>query len=115
MMLLEPSALANSACCQEWTKPFVLQMSAEGAGPERTLTFRTMGGNVAASIQWNCADAPAGVLKAVLSEIRSSGFECPFEPLRVSNLRLVKPDGELLDVGRDARPLPEQLASRTEQ
>ena len=38
--------------------PFLLQMSAEGADPERTLTFRTMGGNVAASIKWNNTDPP---------------------------------------------------------
>ena len=107
--------MANSACCQEWTKPFLLQMSAEGAGPERTLTFRTIGGNVAASIQWNCADTPAGVLEAVLTEMRISGLECPFEPMRVSNLRLLKPDGTLLDVSPEAGPLAEHLASRTEQ
>ena len=39
------------------------------------------------------------------------GFECPFEPLRLSNLRLLKPHGGLLDVSPDAAPLAEQLAS----
>ena len=106
-------ALANSTCCQEWTKPLLLQMSAEGADPDRTLTFRTLGGNVAASIKWNCAETPAGLPEAVLTEIRSSGFECPFEPMRVSNLRLIKPDGALLDLS--PAPLAEQLASRAEQ
>ena len=100
---------------QDWTKPFILQVSAEGSGPEVTLTFRTLGGNVAASINWNCADPPAGLPKAVLSEIRGSGFECPFEPLRVSNLRLLKPDGALVDVSPDAAALAEQLASHVEQ
>ena len=111
--MLEPFALANSARGQEWTKPFLLQMSAEGAGPEWTLTFLTIRGNVAASIKWNCEDPTAGLPEAVLSQIRSSGFECPFEPLRVSNLRLIKPDGTLLEVSPDAGPLAEQLASRT--
>ena len=114
-MLLEPSPLANSACGQEWTKPFLLQITAEGAGPERTLTFRTMGANVAASFQWNCDDAATGLPEAVLTEMRISGFECPFEPVRVSNLRLLKPDGALLDVSPEAGLLAEQLASRTEE
>ena len=115
MLLLELFALASSACGQEWTKPFLLQISVEGSDPERILTFRTIGGNVAASIKWNSADPTAGLPQAALSEIRSSGFECPFEPVRVSNLRLIKPDGSLLDVGPDAAPLAEQLASQTEQ
>ena len=115
LRLLEPSDLANSACCQEWTKPFLLQMSAEAAGSERTLTFRTMGANVAASIQWNCADTVTRLPEAVLTEMRISRFECPFEPVRVSNLRFLKPDGTLLDVSPEAGPLAEQVASRTEQ
>ena len=114
-MLLLPSALAKSACGQELTKPFLLQITAEGAGPERTLTFRTMGAKVAASIQWNCAGTATGLPEAVLTEMRTSGFECPFEPVRVSNLRLLKPDGALLDVSPDAAPLAEQFASRTEE
>ena len=106
---------AKKSLPQDWTKPFILQVSAEGSGPEVTLTFRTLGGNVAASINWNCADPPAGLPEAVLSEIRGSGFECPFEPLRVSNLRLLKPDGALVDVSPDAAALAEQLASHVEQ
>ena len=100
---------------QEWTKPFLLQMSAEGVDPDRTLTFRTMGGNVAAAIKWNSDEAPTGLPEAVLGGIRCSGFECPFEPVRVSNLRLIKQDGALLDVSPEASPLAEQLASRTEK
>ena len=107
--------MASGACGQEWTKPFVLQMSAEGADPEGFLSFRTLGGNVAASIQWNCAETPTGLPEVVLCEIISSGFECPFEPVRVSNLRFLKPDGTLLDVSPVAAPLAEQFASRTEE
>ena len=114
-MFLEPCALASSMCGQGWTKPFLLQSTTESTDSERTLTFRTLGGNVAASLQWNGADTPTSLPEAVLSEIRSSGFECPFEPVRVSNLRLIKSDGALLDVGPDAAPLAEQLASQTEQ
>ena len=100
---------------QDWTKPFILQVSPDSSGPEVTLTFRTLGGNVAASINWNCADPPAGLPAAVLTGIRGSGFECPLEALRVGNLRLLKPDGTLVDVSPDAAPLAEQLASHVEQ
>ena len=96
---------------QDWAKPLLLQLAAEGSGPEVTLTFRTLGGNVAASINWNCADPVAGLPEAVLAGVRSFGFECPFEPIRVSNLRLLTPDGALVNVGPDAAPLAEQLAS----
>ena len=115
-MMLKPSALANSAGGQEWTKPFLLQMSADGADAERTLTFRTLGANVAASIKWSCADTPKSLPEAVLSEMRSARFECPFKPVRVSNLRLIKPDGALLDVGPDTAPLADNWpADRTSE
>ena len=115
-MCLERWASANYVGGQEWTKPFLLQIAMEGGGePELTLTFRTLGGNVAASIKWNSADPPTGLSEAVLGGIRRSGFECPFNPVRVSNLRLLKPDGTLVDVGPDADPLAEQLASHAEQ
>ena len=100
---------------QDWTKPFLLQLAAEGNDPELTLTFRTLAGNVAASINWKYADSPAGLPEAALTGVRSSGFECPFEPLRVSNLRLLKPDGALVNVGADAAPVAEQLASHVQQ
>ena len=100
---------------QDWTKPFILQVSAEGSGPEVTLTFRTLGGNIAASINWNCADPPAGLPEAVLNGIRGSGFECAVEHLGVGNLHLLKPDGTLVDASPDAAPLAEQMASHVEQ
>ena len=112
-MCLEQWALANRAFGQEWRKPFLLQI--EGGEPEPILTFRTLGGNIAASIRWNSTDPTTSLPEAVLGGIRSSGFECPFEPLRVSNLRLLKPDGTLVDVSPDAAPLSEQLASHVEQ
>ena len=114
-MCLDRWATANHACGQEWTKPFLLQTTAEGGKPELTLTFRTLGGDVAASIKWNSTDPTTSLPETVLGGIRSSGFECPFEPLRISNLRLLKPDGSLVDVSPDATPLAEQLASHIEQ
>ena len=94
---------------------FSCRCLSEGLDPDRTLTFRTLGGNIAASIKWNCTGAPTGLPEAVLCEIRCLGFECPFEPMRVSNLRLIKPDGALLDASPEAPPLGEQLASHAEQ
>ena len=96
---------------KDWTKPCLLQITTEGTDPEVVLVFRTLGGNVAASINWNCADPPAGLPEAVLERIKSSGFECPFKPLRKRNLRLLKPHGGQVDVSLDAAPLAEQLAS----
>ena len=101
-----------NACLEAWTRPFLLQISSEGSSSERPLTFHTMGGNVAAVLSWNCESPIADLPEAVLAAIRSSGFECPFEPLRVSNLRLLKKDGALLEVGPDAPGLDEQLASQ---
>ena len=89
----------------------MLQITAEGSDPDFILIFRTLAGNVAASINWNCAAPAAGLSEAVLDGIRTSGFECPFKLLRLSNLRLLKPRGGLVDVSEDAAPLAEQLAS----
>ena len=90
-------------------------MTAEGGEPNLTLLFHTLGGNVAASIKWNSTDPNTGLPEAVLGGIKSSGFGCPFKPLRISNLRLLKPDGTLVDVSPDATPLAEQLTSHIEQ
>ena len=114
-MCLEQWALVKHARGQEWTKPFLLQITAEGGEPELTLTFRTLGGNVAASIKWNSTDPITGLPETVLSGIRNLGFECPFEPVRVSNLRLIKPDGAMLDVSPDAPRLAEQMATQSAQ
>ena len=99
----------NHSCGQERTKPFLLQITVDRGEPE-LLTFRTLGGNVAASIKWSSTDRTTGLPEAVLSGIGSSGFECPFEPLRVSNLRLIKPDGAVVDVSPHAPSLAEQMA-----
>ena len=112
-LCLERWALANHARGQERTQTFLLQMTVEGAVPELSLTFRTLGGNVAASIKWNSRDPTTGLPAAVLGGIKGSGLECS-EP-HVSNLRLLKPDGTPVDVRPDAPPLAEQLASHMGQ
>ena len=64
-MCLERWALAKRAFGQEWRKPFLLQISLEGGEPEPILTFRTLGGNIAASIKWNSTDPTTSLPEAV--------------------------------------------------
>lgn len=94
---------------EEWNKPFILQMSSEGVGPEVSLTFHTLAGNVAARLEWRCEDPLHELSQAVLDAIQSSGFTCPFEPMRLSNLRFVTRAGRVLDVGPEAASLSQQL------
>lgn len=91
---------------EEWTRPFVLQVSAACS----ELTCRTMSGRVVATVTWP-SDHPVQELPvAVLEAMRGSGFEATFQPLQVSNLRLVLPNGQVLDTSQGAAPLEEQLA-----
>lgn len=78
---------------EDWTKLFVLQLSGEGT----TLTFRTMGGNVACTLTWESQRPVKELPRAVLEAIRSSGFEPPFRFMRESSLRFVLPNGETLE------------------
>lgn len=94
---------------EEWTRPFILQLTCEDVEGEAAITCRTLGGNVAAAFQWTWEDPIHKLPSAVLEAVKSSGFRCPFEPLRVSNLRLVKPDGELLNICSDATSLASQM------
>ena len=83
-----------------------------GLGPDTMeLTCRTIGGNVAATLQWP-SDAPIeNLAQAILEAVESSGFDCSIKPLRVWNLRLSKPgqDGTLLALDTDSPSLAEQL------
>ena len=99
--------------------PRVLTVRAQRAGPGTLeLTCSALSGNVAAALEWP-DDAPvAGLAEAVVAAVTSSGFTGLKEPLAVWNLRLLKPDGTLLDLGSDesdsdveSSPLPllEQL------
>lgn len=94
---------------EAWSRTFILQMQAESTGSDLSLTFRTLGGNIQASLLWK-SDWPAEDLpQALLTAVAESGFECPFKYLQAHNLRLVKPDGALLDVAPTAATLAEQL------
>lgn len=87
------------------TRSFVLQLSVEASSTDFTCSFRTMGGSVAATLTWD-ADRPLKDLPAeLLTALRRSGFK----GLCVENLRIVRPDGNFLQVVSDAAPLAQQV------
>jgi hypothetical protein len=75
---------------------FILQMNVADAGAEKLLTFRTLAGSVAASFMWNFEPSHRDLLEAVIKEMKSSGFQVPFERLRPTHLRIVDMNGQLL-------------------
>ena len=86
------------SCFQDAARPpLILTVRAESTGPGALkLTCSTMGGNVAATLEWP-SDAPtSGLANAIAAAVESSGFECPIKPLRAWNLRLLSQDGAQL-------------------
>ena len=75
----------------------ILTVRAESSGLGQTqLICTTMGGNVAATLEWPI-DAPAsGLPQAIVAAVTSSGFDCPIKPLGVWHLRLIGLDGAKL-------------------
>lgn len=90
---------------EEWTRPYILQVSCEELEQSLELTFRTLGGNVAAVVAWDDAKPVQELPRAVLEALEDAEAEL----LRVSNLRLVTPSGAVLDTSPGAPPLDEQL------
>ena len=73
------------------------------------LTCRTMGGNVAATLQWP-SDAPVeNLAQAIVEAVESSDFDCPIKPLRAWNLRLIGQDGAQFTVAPKSPSLAQQL------
>lgn len=91
--------------------PFLLQLAVDGQLPEANLTFRTVAGNVAATLKWDFTAPTSKLPPAVLGAIRRGGFQCPCEPLGVQNLRVILPNGAQLDVGPRAASLADQMAA----
>lgn len=90
-------------------RSFVLQTEAQASEHEIRLNFRTLAGAVAASLTWP-AERPAQELpKVVLTAMQSSGFQLPFRGLSAMHLKLVRPDGALVDVEPTALSLAKQL------
>lgn len=86
---------ANKARC------FLLQMQVEqGDELDFVLTFRTAAGTLAGVLNWECFSSAYRLLDGVFAAIKTSGFQLPDRHLRAGNLRIVMPDGQLLDCSR---------------
>lgn len=92
---------------EEWSRSLVLQVSANGA----ELTFHKMGGDIAASLNWESERPVEEMPSAVLEAIQRSGFQSPLVPLRVSNLKLVLPNKTVLNTAPGGALLQEQMAA----
>lgn len=97
------------------TRTFLLQMEVGGDETQWTFTFRTMAGNVAAVLNWSTDRLATGLLEAVFRNMQASGFQLPSRHLRAGNLRILRPDGGLLDVGEYADDLWCQLVERRDE
>ena len=79
-------------------------------GPDTMeLTCTTIGGNVAATLQWP-SDAPVeNLAQAIVAAVQSTDFDCPIKPLRAWNLRLIGQDGAQLNLAPESLGLAQQL------
>ena len=95
---------------EDAVRPLVLTTWAENLGPDTmALTCTTIGGNVAATLQWP-SDAPVeNLAQAIVAAVESSDFDCPIKPLRAWNLRLIGQDGTQLAMAPESPSLAQQL------
>lgn len=90
---------------------FVLNMKVQQIEEqEMQLKFHTMGGNEVAVLTWSVESPVQDLPKSVLSSMHSP----PFQGFSARNLKIVCPGGAVLDVGRKAASLVEQLGSSAE-
>ena len=91
-------------------RPLVLTIWADNLCPDTmALTCTTIGGTVAATLQWP-SDAPVeNLAQAILEAVESSDFDCPIKPLRAWNLRLIGQDGTQLTMAPESPSLAQQL------
>lgn len=104
---LKTIGLLRAALEENKHRSFVLQMQVAGAEPEWVLTFRTLAGNVAAVLSWKSDRLVQELPDAVLAEMRASKFRVA---VTAHHLRLLRPDGKVLEVADNAAPLTVQLA-----
>ena len=94
---------------EDAVRPFVLTIGAKSMGPDTMqLTCTTIGGNVAATLQWP-SDAPVENLAQAIVAAVSSDFNCPIKPLRAWNLRLIGQDGTQITIAPETPSLAQQL------
>ena len=91
-------------------RPLVLTVWAKTLGPDTMeLTCTTIGGNVAATLQWP-SDAPVeNLAQAIVAVVESSDFDCPIKTLRAWNLRLIGQDGTQITIAPGSPSLALQL------
>ena len=90
-------------------RPLVLTVWAGNFGPDMELTCTTIGGNIAATLEWP-SDAPVENLPlAIVTAVESSDFDCPIKPLQAWNLRLIGQDGTQLAIAPGSPSLAQQL------
>lgn len=111
----EMAEAINVVLGENKARAFLLQMQVEGAEPDWALTFRTLAGAVAAVLTWSPERRVQEVPQAVLAEMRASGFPLPVKQLTARHLRIVRPDGQVLDTAETADALTAQLAGRREE
>ena len=91
-------------------RPLVLTVGAKSMGPDTMeLTCTTIGGNVAATLQWRRDTPVENLAQAIVEAVESSDFDCPIKPLGAWNLRLIGPDGTQLTLATESPSLAQQL------
>jgi hypothetical protein len=75
-------------------------MQVEGEPSDWTITFRTMGGNVAAVLKWSSEHPTHELPEQVFHGMKTAGFQLPSRHLRASNLRFIL-HGKILDCKSD--------------
>ena len=109
MRLPLSAGLSRWPSVEDAVRPLVLTIWAENLGPDTmALCCTTIGGNVAATLQWP-SDAPVENLAHAIVEAVSSDFDCPIKPLRAWNLRLIGQDGTQLALAPESPSLAQQL------
>lgn len=88
---------------------FILQLQIEENGTGLSLTFRTVGGNIAAVLEWSFGRPVQDLPQAVWTAMRSTGFQLPCQSRSAHGLKILLPHGAVLAAGEDAVPLREQL------
>lgn len=105
----------EAALGENKARTFLLQLQVEGQEAEWTFTFRTLAGDVAAALTWSSNRPARDLPRAVFEAMLTSHFQVPHRHLRAHNLRILGPDGQILDCDFYAAGLVQQLAGPSER
>lgn len=90
-------------------RSFVLQLQAQASPTGFALSFRTASGNVVAALDWTNEQPVEELPEAVLSRMIDNCFQLPFKHFKAFHIKIVMPQGGVLDVGPTAASLAQQL------